>query len=57
MYRAQYIFNVQNMIIPTQDFHVSRAVYIARALGIDAFGVVTDTFILPNSRWLYTREI
>lgn len=57
MYRAQYIFNVQSMIIPTQDFHVGRAVYIARALGIDARWVITDTFLLPNSRWLYTREL
>lgn len=42
MYRAKEIFGVQKMVIVTQKYHLYRAVYIARALGIDAYGVAAD---------------
>jgi len=42
MYRAREIFQVDSALVVTQGFHVSRAVYIARALGIDAAGVEAD---------------
>lgn len=38
MYRAKEVFGVESAIIVTQDFHIDRAVYIARELGIDAVG-------------------
>ncbi|MDR0325929.1 MAG: DUF1294 domain-containing protein [Oscillospiraceae bacterium] len=38
MYRAKEIFGVKTLIIATQDFHIGRSVYIARKLGIDAYG-------------------
>lgn len=39
MYRARAIFDVSSATIVTQDFHLPRAVYIARALGIEAVGL------------------
>ena len=42
MYRARDIFEVQDMIIVTQEFHINRAVYIARRMGIDAVGYAVD---------------
>jgi SanA protein len=42
MYRARDVFQVQTAIIVTQDFHLSRAVYTARTLGLEATGVVAD---------------
>ena len=39
MYRAKAVFLVANTVIVTQKYHVYRAVYIARVLGIDAYGV------------------
>lgn len=39
MYRARDVFLVKSAIIVTQQFHVSRSVYIARALGLNAYGV------------------
>ncbi len=42
MYRAKEIFGIQKMIIITQKYHLYRAIYIARALGIDAYGVAAD---------------
>ncbi len=38
MYRARDIFEVEKMVIVTQDYHLYRAVYNARKLGIDAYG-------------------
>ena len=38
MYRAKEIFGVETLLICTQDFHIARSVYIARNLGIDAYG-------------------
>jgi len=42
MYRAKNVFGVQDAIIVTQSFHMPRSVFIARTLGIDAYGVVAE---------------
>lgn len=39
MVRARDVFCVKSVIIVTQQFHLSRAVYLARKLGLDASGV------------------
>jgi SanA protein len=38
MYRARSVFGVSSLIIVTQDFHLPRAVFIARSLGLAAYG-------------------
>jgi SanA protein len=55
MYRARDIFKVSSVIIVTQSFHLPRAVFIARSLGIDASGVPANDgdFKISN----YIREI
>jgi vancomycin permeability regulator SanA len=40
-FRARAIFGVQQGLLITQDFHLPRAVYTCRQLGIDAVGVGT----------------
>ncbi len=42
MYRARDVFKAKRVIIVTQKFHLSRAVFIARSLGLDAYGVACD---------------
>jgi SanA protein len=42
MYRARDIFGVSSILISTQSFHLPRAVFIARWLGIKAYGVDSD---------------
>lgn len=42
LYRAKHQFGIDKLIISTQQFHLSRAVFIARNLGIDAVGAVAD---------------
>lgn len=53
MYRARHIFGARSLIIATQDFHLPRAVFLARAMGIDAEGVVAG----GGTSWDYLREI
>ncbi|HIY32770.1 MAG TPA: YdcF family protein, partial [Candidatus Evtepia faecavium] len=39
LYRAREIFGVTSLVIVTQDYHLSRALYLAEALGLEAWGV------------------
>lgn len=55
LYRARDIFGVRSVIIATQSFHLPRAVFIARKLGMEAYGVRADTGpVLLNN---YVREV
>lgn len=42
MYRARDVFQAHSLIIVTQDFHMPRALFLARRLGIDASGYVAQ---------------
>ncbi len=42
MYRAKDVFQVESAIITTQKNHLYRAIYNARQLGIEAYGVEAD---------------
>lgn len=42
LYRARDIFKVKKVIIVTQRYHLLRAVFIARELGLEAYGVASD---------------
>jgi len=42
MYRARDIFGVTSVLVSTQSFHLPRSVFIARTLGINAYGVNAD---------------
>ena len=42
MYRAREVFLAHSLTIVTQDFHLPRALWIARRLGLDAYGVVAE---------------
>lgn len=39
LYRAKEVFGVQKIVIVTQQYHLYRAVYVARHLGLEAYGV------------------
>ena len=42
LYRAKEIFGAKKVIIVTQQYHLHRALYIARRLGLEAWGVASD---------------
>lgn len=47
MYRAKEVFGVKKAVIVTQKYHLYRAVYDARSLGIDAVGVPAEKLKYP----------
>lgn len=49
-YRARAIFGVREAIVVTQRFHLPRAVYTCRALGVDAVGLGTADWGIYSSR-------
>jgi SanA protein len=59
LYRAQAIFGIKRAIVVTQRFHLHRAVYLARRLGIAAEGLPADDkpSLSPEMRRWKAREI
>ncbi len=39
MYRAKEVFCAKKIVIVTQKYHLYRAIYVARALGLEAYGM------------------
>jgi SanA protein len=56
MYRARDVFLVTDALVVTQDFHLPRAVYTARALGLEATGVSADRRPYRDTGRLAVRE-
>lgn len=57
MYRAKEIFRAKKVIIVTQEYHLYRAVYIAQALGLEAYGVTSDQHIYGGQTLRDVREV
>ncbi len=53
LYRARDVFQVRSCVISTQAFHLKRALFIARELGLEAQGV--DAALNPYGKALYYR--
>lgn len=58
-YRAKEIFGIQSAIAVTQSFHLSRAVYSCRGMGMDITGYAAQNSTFRKSSHLYwnIREI
>jgi len=56
MYRARDVFQVTTALIVTQGFHLARAVYTARALGLEATGVAADIQPYADERRFAMRD-
>lgn len=57
VYRARDIFQVKTVLIVTQEYHLYRALYIARALGLNAYGVAADRSVYSGIVGFEAREI
>jgi SanA protein len=55
-YRARHIFQVESAILVTQDFHLPRAIFTCRQLGIESVGVSADLQPYLGARWYEVRE-
>ena len=56
IYRAKEIFGVDSIIISTQQYHMYRALYVARKLGIEAYGVASPNKAMYNMPYNHMRE-
>jgi vancomycin permeability regulator SanA len=56
LYRARDIFKVKKVIIVTQKYHLSRALYVAENLGLEAYGVASDPRQYAGQNYREIRE-
>ncbi|MGE9293637.1 MAG: SanA/YdcF family protein [Puniceicoccales bacterium] len=54
--RARDVFGLDRFVVVSQDFHVRRALYIARGNGMDATGYVAGEVSGAGGRWVRFRE-
>jgi SanA protein len=57
MVRAKKIFQVKDAIVVSQEFHLPRAVFIARSKGIEAYGIKADKREYAALKSLKIREV
>lgn len=57
IYRAKEIFGAKKLIIVTQKYHLYRALYIAKSLGIDAVGIDANKRSYRSQSMREVREI
>ena len=57
IYRIKNIFNAKKIIIVTQEYHLYRALYIAKRLGLDAYGVKANSPSYSGDTKREVREI
>ena len=57
MHRAKTVFCAEKILIVTQEYHLYRAIYAARALGLEAYGVACDYRAYSGQLYRDIREI
>ena len=57
MWRARHVFGAQRIVVVTQRFHLARAVWCARSLGMEAEGSAADRHLYRGIAWLQVREV
>ncbi|MCI5957347.1 MAG: YdcF family protein [Clostridiales bacterium] len=56
MYRAREIFQCEQVVVVTQGYHLYRAIYNARAMGMRAAGISSDLRSYARQRFFDARE-
>ncbi len=57
LYRARDVFQAKKVIIVTQEYHLYRALHIAKQLGLEAYGVSSDYHTYVGQPVRELREI
>jgi len=57
LYRARDIFQIKKAILVSQGYHLKRALYISRKLGIEGYGVPSDKYEYPGMKYYRIREV
>lgn len=56
-HRARVIFGLQEAVLVSQRYHLPRALYICRGLGLDAVGYAADRRPYVDATWYWAREV
>jgi len=56
-YRARSVWGVRRLVVVTQPFHLTRAVWTCRSLGLDAEGAATGNDDTPATWYGWVREV
>lgn len=56
VWRAKNVFGADRIVVVTQDFHLPRALFVARSLGMAAEGASADRRTYRGIAWLDVRE-
>jgi vancomycin permeability regulator SanA len=57
LYRARDVFCAEKIIVVTQEYHLYRALYVAKRLGLEAYGVASDPREYDGQGWRDAREV
>ncbi|NLK21326.1 MAG: DUF218 domain-containing protein [Epulopiscium sp.] len=57
IYRARDIFKAEKIFIVTQEYHLYRALYVAKSLGLEAYGVPSDPRQYIGQDYRNAREV
>lgn len=57
IFRARDVFAADKIILVTQKYHLYRALYVANALGLEAYGVTADDHTYVGQAYRELREI
>jgi vancomycin permeability regulator SanA len=57
MWRARHVFGATRIVVVTQDFHLARAVWCAREMGMEAEGAAADRHVYRGGTWFALREM
>lgn len=57
LYRARDVFQAKTVLIVTQEYHLYRALYIAKRLGLEAWGVSSDYHTYWGQSMREVREV
>lgn len=57
LYRAKAVYGAKKIVIVTQRYHLYRALYIAKRLGLDAYGISSALRTYPGQTKFTVREI
>ncbi len=57
MYRAKEMFGAEKVLVVTQEYHLYRSLYIARQLGMEAYGVSAEAYDYAGQSMRDAREV
>lgn len=56
-YRARAIFGIERAVLVTQRYHLPRALFLARSIGIDSVGLAAGLESYPRQEYFNLREL